>query len=84
MPKGHIDTRTYKANLDTDIKMDGWLSATIYNTGTSDVVVMGITVKPGDSFVLGNATVKLYTSIDLKWSSQDGELVVHYIQLINC
>lgn len=83
MVGGNIDTRTY-THTDSSIKMDGWLSATVHNTGGSDVTVMGITVAPGESFVLGNATVLLYTDVPLKWPTNKGSVVVHYIEPIKC
>lgn len=85
MDKGNIDTRTFSRNGEDTIKMDGWLSATLYNIGEADVIVMGVTVKKGESFVMGNATTKLYTEIKLKWNSDQDEecrCVVHYIQTL--
>lgn len=86
--KGNIDARAYNPENDT-IKMDGWLSATLYNNGEEVVNVLGVDVLPGESFVMGNSSTKLYTEIKLQWP-QDAvnkcNVVVHYIQEIsnNC
>lgn len=87
--RGHIDNRTYNPENDT-IQMDGWLSATLHNTGDAELRVMGITVQSGESFVMGNSSTKLYTEIKLHWAENAEEnkcnAVVHYIQEIanNC
>lgn len=84
---GHIDTRAYTPVNDL-VKMDGWLSSTLYNTGEAQVLVMGINVQPGESFVMGNSTTKLYTEIKLQWPKETDnkicKVVVHYIQPISC
>ena len=85
--KGNIDTRTFTQENNI-IQMDGWLSTTLFNTGEEDVNVMGITVKKGESFVMGNSTTKLYTEVTLQWpkgaDATRCKVVVHYIQPIIC
>lgn len=85
--KGNIDTRTFTQENNI-IQMDGWLSTTLFNTGEENVNVMGITVKKGESFVMGNSTTKLYTEVTLQWpegaDSKRCKVVVHYIQPIIC
>lgn len=84
MVKAHVDTRTYNQDEDT-IKMDGWISATLHNVGDAEVFIMGVGVKSGESFVIGNATTALHSDIRLKWNSENKEecsCIVHYIQAI--
>lgn len=84
MVQGHFDTRTYTPENNI-IQMDNWYSATLYNTGDVDVDVMGVTVKPEESFVIGNSTIALIGSIHLKFASKENaKAIVHYIQPEKC
>lgn len=66
MQKGNFKTETFNQGKPT-ITMIDWVEPTIYNNGTSIVNVNGMNIKPGTSFRLGPANVKMNGVIHLQF-----------------
>lgn len=64
MYKGLFKTETYNAQKPT-INMVDWVEPTLYNNGTSTVLLNGMKILPGDSFILGPSGVEVSGFVNL-------------------